>query len=91
MGYPTKEDTLPQLKEYDARIDSKKRLTLRGASYDHYHVRELEDGRILLEPRTLVDPFEISRNTLNTMDESVQNLKKGTVSRSVDLSGFSGM
>ena len=34
--------------EYDAKIDVKKRLTLRGATYGHYHVREYKDGRIVL-------------------------------------------
>jgi hypothetical protein len=76
------------VKEYDARIDTKKRITLRGARYDHYHVEELEDGRIILEPRQLVAPFELSKRTLETMDESMKNLKKGKVSKPVDLTAF---
>ena len=50
--------------EYDAKIDVKKRLTLRGAHYGHYHVREYKDGRIILEPRELVKPFIVSRLTV---------------------------
>jgi hypothetical protein len=46
------------VKEYDARIDVKKRVTLRGARYNHYHVHEYSDGRIVLEPRVLAAPFE---------------------------------
>ena len=72
--------------EYDAKIDVKKRLTLRGATYGHYHVREYKDGRIVLEPRELVKPFTVSRRTLKVMDSSMANLKKGIVSDSIDLS-----
>ena len=71
--------------EYDAKIDMKKRLTLRGASYTHYHVREYKDGRIVLEPRELVKPFTVSRRTLKMMDSSMANLKKGIVSEPIDL------
>ncbi|MDY0289513.1 MAG: hypothetical protein RBR15_11875 [Sphaerochaeta sp.] len=74
---------------YDATVDMKKRITLRGSTYLHYHVEELEDGRIILEPRVLVSPFEISKNTLSMMDSSVKNLKQGRGSKPVDLSSFS--
>jgi hypothetical protein len=73
------------LKEYDAKIDVKKRLTLRGARYGHYHVSEYKDGRIMLEPRELVSPFSISKRTLKMMDASVANFKKGIVSEPIDL------
>jgi hypothetical protein len=76
------------VKEYDAKIDIKRRLTLRGARYDHYHVKEYDDGRIELEPRELTDPLEISRRTLAMMDASMENLKKGVVSEPIDLSTF---
>ena len=74
--------------QYDARIDVKKRLTLRGASYDFYHVQEYPDGRIVLEPRQLVAPHELSKKTLKTLDSSMANLKKGKVSKPIDLSAF---
>jgi hypothetical protein len=74
--------------EYDARLDVKKRLTLRGASFVYYHVQELPDGRIMLDPRELVVPFEVSKRTLAVMDASVENLKKGNVSKPVGLSKF---
>ena len=77
------------VKEYDARIDVKKRVTLRGARYDHYHVQEYSDGRIVLEPRVLAAPFEVSRKTLAQMDSSMKNLKKGKVSKPIDLTAFS--
>jgi len=74
--------------EYDARIDMKKRLTLRGAAFDYYHVQEYADGRIMLAPRELVPPFEVSKRTLATLDESMVNFKKGKVSKPIDLSSF---
>ena len=77
--------------EYDAKIDVKKRLTLRGAAFAHYHVREYEDGRIILEPRELVKPFTVSRRTLKMMDASVANLKKGVVSEPIDLRTTRGL
>ena len=76
------------VKEYDARIDVKRRVTLRGARYDHYHVQEYSDGRIVLEPRVLAAPFEVSRKTLAQMDSSMKNLRKGKVSKPIDLSDF---
>jgi hypothetical protein len=76
------------VKSYDAKIDSKKRITLRAANYEYYHVQEMEDGKIVLEPRVLVDPFTISSNTLSMMDKSMANFKEGNVSPAVDLSNF---
>lgn len=76
------------IKEYDAKVDTKKRLTLRGSSYDYYHVIEFPDGKIELRPRVLVEPFEVDENTLNMIDKSMENLKKGLVSEPIDLSEF---
>ena len=76
------------VKQYDARMDSRKRITLRNASFEYYHVEEFADGRILLEPRELVAPFQISENSLHMLDQSMQNLQQGKVSESVDLSDF---
>ena len=76
------------VRKYDAKMDSKKRITLRNAMYEYYHVEEFEDGRIVLEPRELVPPFQISERTLAMMDKSIENLKQGKVSKPVDLSQF---
>lgn len=73
---------------YDAKIDSRKRITLRNAKYDYYNVQEFEDGRIIMEPRVLIAPIEISSNTLAMMDASIANLKQGKVSGAIDLSEF---
>ena len=76
--------------EYDAKVDAKKRITIRNANYNYYHVREMESGVILLEPRELRVPFQISANTLAMMDKSIQNFKAGNVSSPIDLSDFEG-
>lgn len=76
------------IREYDAKLDSKNRLTLREAGYEYYHVSVLPDQRIILEPRVLTNPFEVSANTLEMMDSSVDNMKKGNVSPALDLSEF---
>ena len=76
------------VREYDAKLDSKKRITIREANYDYYHVSVLPDQRIVLEPRVLTAPFSVSANTLNMMDQSVENMKKGEVSPAIDLSEF---
>ena len=75
-------------RQYDARLDSKRRLTIRGAAYEYYHVEEYPDGRIVLEPRELTKPFEVSQRTLSMMDSAIDNLKAGRVSAPVDLSAF---
>ena len=75
------------VKSYDAKIDSKKRISIRNAQFDYYHVDELDDGTIVLSPRVLVDPFDISKNTLGMMDESIKNLKIGKVSNPVVMPG----
>ena len=76
------------VREYDAKLDSKHRLTIRSTNFEYYHVQEMDDGVIVLEPRELTAPFQISANTLAMMDASVNNLKAGKVSAPIDLSGF---
>ena len=58
---------------YDAKIDMKKRITLRNTRYEYYHVEEYDDGRILLEPRQLVPPLEVTETAkyyYNFVDEN---------------------
>ncbi len=75
-------------KNYTAHIDSKKRVTLRGAAYQYYNVKEYENGCILLEPYELVRPDTISEKSLAEMDNAISNFKSGTVSAPIDLSDF---
>ena len=76
------------IREYDAKLDSKRRITLRSSSFDYYHVQELANGTIVMEPRELTVPFQISANTLAMMDNAVQYMKSGIGSAPVDLSEF---
>lgn len=76
------------VKDYTVHIDSKKRITLRGALYQYYNVREYQNGCIMLEPRELTVPESISARTLEDMDKAIMNFKSGKVSEPVDLSDF---
>ena len=76
------------LKEYDAKVDSKKRITLRDAVYEYYHIEEFDDGSIILKPRELVPPSQISENSLAMIDKSMENLRQGRVSEAVDLTEY---
>jgi len=76
------------IKDYTVHIDSKKRVTLRGASYQYYNVKEYENGCIMLEPRELIVPEGISAKTLKDMDRAIENFRMGTVSPAIDLSDF---
>ena len=67
------------LKSYDAKLDSKKRITIRNPLFEYYHVVEKENGVIVLEPRELVDPLTISKKALENMDKSMENVEKGVV------------
>ncbi|MDZ7318245.1 MAG: hypothetical protein ONB11_03765 [candidate division KSB1 bacterium] len=73
------------VKTYDAKLDNKKRLTIRGTKYEFYRIQEFDDGTIVLKPRILVDPDELSENSLAMMDNSIKNFKKGNVSKPIDL------
>lgn len=76
------------LKEYPVHIDSKKRITLRGAMFQYYNVKEYDNGCIMLEPRELTVPDTISAKTLEDMDKAIANFKMKDVSPAVDLSDF---
>ena len=65
---------------YDAKVDSKNRITLRNAKYDYYRVTEMADGSFVLYPRVLVDLSDIPEETLAMIESSMKNYKKGVVS-----------
>jgi len=75
-------------KEYTASIDSKKRLTIRGAKHSHFKVEVFSSGKVVLKPRILVDPQLIPRKTLKMIASSVKNLKAGKVSKPVNLKKY---
>lgn len=74
------------VRDYTVHIDDKKRITLRGASYQYYNVKDYDNGCIILEPRELTVPDSISARTLEDMDKAISNFKMGNVSSAVDLS-----
>ena len=74
------------VREYDAKLDSRNRITLRRVQYPFFHVREYEDGRILLEPRELTEPFRISSEALQMLDDSMEARKNGYEPQALDLS-----
>lgn len=82
------EEYMEAVKDYTVHLDNKKRVTLRGALYDFYNVKEYENGCILLEPRELTVPDTISCKTLKQMDNAIKNFKLGNVSEAIDLSDF---
>lgn len=74
--------------ERDVRLDAKRRVTLTGAEYDHYHMVVQGDGTIVLEPRVLARPVTVSPRVLEMIDSSVGNLKKGLAGRPIDFSEY---
>ncbi len=74
--------------EYTAVIDNKKRLTIRGAKHSHYAVQVFKDGKIVLNPRILVDPNIIPKSTLKIIDNSVANMKKDKISKPLNLKKY---
>lgn len=76
------------VRDYTVHIDNKKRVTLRGALYQYYNVKEFENGCIMLEPRELTVPDSISGRTLEEMDRAIENFKLNKVSEPIDLSDF---
>lgn len=100
MGYPTcgspkkkRTQRVPVMsativKEYEAHLDSKNRITIRDAENEYYAVKRFSDGRVLLEPRVLVPPEAISKRTLKMLDKAAKNFKQGDVSEPIDLDRY---
>jgi len=76
------------VRSYDAHLDAKNRITLRGVSYQNYNVRVFENGCVIMEPRVLSVPDTISAKTVADMDRAVANFRVGSVSPAIDLSDF---
>ena len=77
------------IKDYVAHLDNKKRITLRGATYHYYNVKEYGNGCIILEPRELSVPKSISARTLADMDRAVSTLALCHAPFDTDPFGFS--
>lgn len=48
------------VKRYDAKVDAKKRITLRDTKYEYYSVTAYEDGTLSFEPKILVSKKDLS-------------------------------
>jgi hypothetical protein len=68
-------------KKYDTKLDSKRRVTIRNARTEFYHVTEYEDGTVKLEPRVLVSP-----DMLEQIDSAVKRHKAGHKGSKLDWS-----
>lgn len=73
---------------YDTAVDAKKRIGLRNAKTRYFHVTALSDGRYMLEPRVLVPPTAISARTLQMLEKSMRNVKRGIAGKAINLSGL---
>jgi DNA-binding transcriptional regulator/RsmH inhibitor MraZ len=78
-------------REYEAKLDSKRRILLRKPSRhepelrERYLVRHREDGVIELRPQVMVDVASISGATLHMIDQAMENLQEGVAGDPVDL------
>lgn len=68
-------------KNYDIKLDTKRRVTIRNARTEFYHVTEYEDGTVKLEPRVLVSP-----DMLEQIDEAIKRHKAGQQGSTLDWS-----
>ena len=68
-------------KDYNTKLDSKRRVTIRSARTEFYHVTEYEDGTVKLEPRVLVSP-----DMLKQIDAAVKRHKGGHKGTKLDWS-----
>lgn len=76
------------IKKYNAKLDSKNRLTIRESQFAHYSVNVMDNGEIVLKPRILIDPNTINEATLKTIEKSMLNLKKGKVGKAFNPDEF---
>jgi len=80
--------TMALVKEYDTHLDSKKRITLRGVTAEYYAVQIFDSGVVVLDPRVLTHPANISPKTLRMMDKAIGNFKKGKASPTIDFQKY---
>ena len=65
------------IKKYDAKVDSKNRITLRDAKYEYYTVTTYGDGTVSLEPKILMSP--IKKISKKQILEAVTTLRKQAI------------
>ena len=67
--------------EYDAKIDSKKRLTLRDICFDYYHVSSYDDGTLKLSPMLLISPESKSNKITSSQITNIVNKLRSNAKR----------
>lgn len=72
------------LKNYTAHVDELKRVTIQGASYQYYDVKEFDNDCVFLISKNL----DIPEDALQQIDKSMRNLDFGNVSPEIDLTDF---
>lgn len=71
--------------EYVAKLDSKKRITVRAARSEYYAVTELASGVIVLKPQEAFSLEDLPEDVLAMIDEASANFKASRVSAPIDL------
>lgn len=74
------------VKQYDAKVDSKKRITLRDAKYDYYSVTTYDDGSVSLEPKVLMSKNSVTmKEAYDAFLKLRENARKnGTMGMTLD-------
>lgn len=74
------------VKQYDAKVDSKKRITLRDAKYDYYSVTTYDDGSVSLEPKVLMSSKTVSKEQVLKAVAAIreQAIKNGTANMTLE-------
>jgi len=76
------------LSSYEAKLDSKKRVTLRNTVIKNFQVVEYDNGEIILKPQILINLEDITESNLKRIETAVNNMKKGIVSEPINLNNF---
>lgn len=74
-------------KKYDAKVDSKNRITLRDAKYEYYTVTAYDDGSVSLEPKVLISPNKkVSKKQILDAITTIrkQAIKNGTANMTIE-------
>lgn len=75
--------------EYDTKLDIKKRCVIHGIpSFNRYHVKVFNSGKIEMTPRILASPEELSAKTLRMIYGSIKTLKKGKAGSAVNFEKY---
>jgi hypothetical protein len=70
---------------YVAKLDSKKRITVRSPLSEYYAVTELAGGVIVLKPQEAFKLEDLPEEVIAMIDEAAANFKAGKASAPIDL------